>query len=247
MDSSQIPPDVFPYLLGLEGFQEAYAFASYLEDAHRVLIIGETSGRDYYFQRALGKFVVAIDIVRHLHVPNIVQSNAERALPLRDASFDAVIISEVLEHLHNDFGVLAEIRRVLTDDGALVISVPFWDDEPCHARIHSPRTIQLLVECSGFKISQFYERGALLGLTKPLVLLCALTYHLKRMVQSDTKRFEHYFKILKRISDFNLSHRLPRLWPISKGHGCYLVAYKDKYRDFIEVQEAYFRKDGLNR
>lgn len=50
------------------------------------------------------------------------------ALPYDDASFDAVVCSEVLEHVHEPDRVLAEIKRV--GRGHAVISVPhepwFW-------------------------------------------------------------------------------------------------------------------------
>jgi SAM-dependent methyltransferase len=46
------------------------------------------------------------------------------ALPFGDATFDCVIISEVLEHLPNDRGALREITRVLKPGGVLAASVP---------------------------------------------------------------------------------------------------------------------------
>jgi ubiquinone/menaquinone biosynthesis C-methylase UbiE len=45
-------------------------------------------------------------------------------LPFQDESFDCVIISEVLEHLHEDDRALAEIRRVMKSGGVLAASVP---------------------------------------------------------------------------------------------------------------------------
>jgi len=45
-------------------------------------------------------------------------------LPFDDASFDSITLLEVLEHLHEQAAVLRELRRVLADDGALVLSVP---------------------------------------------------------------------------------------------------------------------------
>jgi SAM-dependent methyltransferase len=46
-------------------------------------------------------------------------------LPLRTASFDAVICSELLEHVLAPQAVLGEIHRVLKTDGLLLICVPF--------------------------------------------------------------------------------------------------------------------------
>jgi SAM-dependent methyltransferase len=46
------------------------------------------------------------------------------ALPFATGSFDCVIISEVLEHLHHDDDALEELTRVLRPGGLLAVSVP---------------------------------------------------------------------------------------------------------------------------
>lgn len=53
-----------------------------------------------------------------------VQAYAE-SLPFRDAVFDAVICSEMLEHVLDPVTVLKEISRVLKPNGVLLASVPF--------------------------------------------------------------------------------------------------------------------------
>ena len=45
-------------------------------------------------------------------------------MPFDDASFDAVLSIETLEHVASEAGTLAEIRRVLRRGGTLVVSVP---------------------------------------------------------------------------------------------------------------------------
>ena len=55
------------------------------------------------------------------------------ALPFPAGSFEAVVCSEVLEHIQDDAAALAEMQRVLADDGLLLLSVPhrrypwLWD------------------------------------------------------------------------------------------------------------------------
>ncbi len=45
-------------------------------------------------------------------------------LPFADGTFDCVVFSEVLEHLHEDDRALDEVRRVLRPGGLLALSVP---------------------------------------------------------------------------------------------------------------------------
>jgi SAM-dependent methyltransferase len=49
------------------------------------------------------------------------------ALPFRDSVFDAVKATEVLEHVPDTPGALAECRRVLRPGGHLVATVPFME------------------------------------------------------------------------------------------------------------------------
>lgn len=47
------------------------------------------------------------------------------AMPFEDAAYDAVLCIEVLEHVHDTSGALAEMRRVLRPGGELLITTPF--------------------------------------------------------------------------------------------------------------------------
>ena len=48
------------------------------------------------------------------------------SLPFKDASFDKIICSEVLEHVPDDEQGVREMVRVLKDDGVIAISVPTY-------------------------------------------------------------------------------------------------------------------------
>ena len=48
------------------------------------------------------------------------------SLPFKDASFDKVICSEVLEHILDDYQAIKELVRVLKDEGRLAVSVPSY-------------------------------------------------------------------------------------------------------------------------
>ncbi len=51
-------------------------------------------------------------------------------IPFPDDSFDAVLCTEVLEHADDPVALIAEMRRVLKPDGAIMATVPF------SARVH---------------------------------------------------------------------------------------------------------------
>nr|WP_155073263.1 class I SAM-dependent methyltransferase [Streptomyces taklimakanensis] len=51
------------------------------------------------------------------------------ALPFPDDSFDVVIVSEVMEHIPDDKGVLAEMVRVLRPGGRIAVTVPRYGPE----------------------------------------------------------------------------------------------------------------------
>ncbi|GAA1515893.1 methyltransferase domain-containing protein [Streptomyces synnematoformans] len=51
------------------------------------------------------------------------------SLPFPDDGFDVVIVSEVMEHIHDDKGVLAEAVRVLRPGGRIAVTVPRYGPE----------------------------------------------------------------------------------------------------------------------
>ena len=91
------------------------------------------------------------------------------ALRFEDGYFDAVICSEVMEHLPDYHAAIKEIRRVLKPTGKLCISVPHaWPERICwqlapppngyafepggHIRIFDEVDLKVSVESHGFKL-----------------------------------------------------------------------------------------------
>lgn len=104
----------------------AYGF-EFIRDGVTLLDYGCFDGA---FIRALQKTrnVTAIGADKNLDVIaaqlDIETVHVEKAIPFPDASFDVVTLFEVLEHVSDERSLLAEIRRVLRDDGLLIVSVP---------------------------------------------------------------------------------------------------------------------------
>lgn len=95
----------------------------------------------------------------------VMRANGYR-LPFRDDSFDCVIASEILEHLHQDDDALDEIARVLKPGGTFAVSVPrYLPEAVCwalsdeyansaggHVRIYRASELRQKLRRHGFRI-----------------------------------------------------------------------------------------------
>jgi SAM-dependent methyltransferase len=89
------------------------------------------------------------------------------ALPFPDAHFDLVCALDILEHVVDDVGALAELARVATPDATLLLSVPLdpdawtaFDDFVGHYRRYEPAQIATMLSAQGWRI----ERSAIYGM-----------------------------------------------------------------------------------
>jgi ubiquinone/menaquinone biosynthesis C-methylase UbiE len=95
-------------------------------------------------------------------------------LPFKDGAFDAVICSEVLEHIQDNRKAVRELIRVLKPGGELVISVPrylpericwalseAYHNEPGgHIRIYKRKELQALLEAAGVTCQSAISTGS---------------------------------------------------------------------------------------
>jgi SAM-dependent methyltransferase len=91
---------------------------------------------------------------------------AEARLP--ESHFDAVTLWHVLEHIPEPLAELAEIRRILRNDGLLVVSVPtLWsvsdylsDAIPLHLFYFDKATLTALARKAGFRVLRIEGRSS---------------------------------------------------------------------------------------
>ncbi|GIW86863.1 MAG: methyltransferase [Isosphaeraceae bacterium] len=88
---------------------------------------------------------------------NLIRGRAE-SIPLPDSHCDAVIATDVLEHLDDDRAALAEFRRVLKPGGHALITVPafsfLWSEHDValmHRRRYVARQLATLAARTGFE------------------------------------------------------------------------------------------------
>lgn len=89
---------------------------------------------------------------------NVHQASAADRLPFGDASFDGVILKDVLEHLDDPVFAVREARRVLRPGGTIFASSPdaqrwVWNDYT-HKRPFSRRAFRMMFADCGFDIVQ---------------------------------------------------------------------------------------------
>jgi len=81
----------------------------------------------YNFYKDLAGEYTGIDVMDIKNKPPVfIKQDLELKpkLPFKDKSFDAIIASDVLEHLGNRHEIMEELKRVSKDDGIIVISLP---------------------------------------------------------------------------------------------------------------------------
>jgi SAM-dependent methyltransferase len=90
---------------------------------------------------------------------HVTRGRAE-AIPLRDGCAEAIVATDILEHLDDDAGALAEFHRILKPGGHAVITVPafrfLWsehDEALMHKRRYVARELTARAEQAGFRVS----------------------------------------------------------------------------------------------
>jgi SAM-dependent methyltransferase len=80
------------------------------------------------------------------------------ALPVGPSSVDAILAKHVFEHILDPIAALKEWKRVLKNNGALVILCPDYrrceaiSVDPSHVHAYTPESVSSLLEVSGFGV-----------------------------------------------------------------------------------------------
>jgi SAM-dependent methyltransferase len=141
----------------------------------RVVALDYADGEVVGTRATFGGMIAAGEIAADRYVA-VVRGDATR-LPFEDASFDRVITSEVLEHIQDDVGALAELHRVLRPGGTLAVTVPSWFPEKVnwmlsdeyhapkapggHVRIYSATELKAKLRSAGLRVSGSHHAHAL--------------------------------------------------------------------------------------
>lgn len=243
-----IPASVQRHFNNAYAFQYVAGIRTLVGDARKILIIGDAGARDYYSLRLAGRQVVVMDVTPQPLVPELVIADANAPLPFRAGTFDAVVMAEVVEHLPEDFAALKRIRGILKDDGALVLTVPFFHDaEPTHVRIHSPVSVERLLRASGWSVAEYVEKGGgLCSLAGWFPI--AMAVHAANLLAFTLGGRTFYQSLNRRIAafDFWLGRRRYSLHRWSRLYGAFIKCTKAAPVDYVQMNARAFENFDLS-
>ncbi|HEY65972.1 MAG TPA: class I SAM-dependent methyltransferase [Caldilineae bacterium] len=211
-------------------YEAACLIAELVGEARVILNVGPSWGRDFYALTERGKQVVNMDIAPQRHLLAMVRGDASQGFPFPARFFDAVVMPEVLEHLIGDWIAFEEARRVLKDDGRLIVTVPFYNDQPpYHVRIHSPRTIFRLLAASGFSAERIIYRGGWIRFPRLV--------HAIRKILAPLKLSKAWYRAVVAMDRWWGEQPWSQRW----AKGVYILARKDKALDWRHINVEEFR------
>ena len=128
-------------------YDMALEIARVLPRRAEVLDVGCGNGYiAHHLSAILGTTVAGIDVMETTEAPINYRRYDGRNFPVKDSSIDAVLFCYVLHHAQDAGTVLKEVRRVMRDDGVVLIyeDIPrtWWDQGVCwiHNRQWKDRT-----------------------------------------------------------------------------------------------------------
>jgi SAM-dependent methyltransferase len=113
------------------------------------LVLNVGSGLDV---QSFGRRVIRLD--RYAPRPTV-RADLQIALPFTSAAFDAVVCTEVLEHVVDARFLLSELARVVRPGGRLLVSVPFvfhYHEDPRDVRRYTPAGLRAALQQAGFDV-----------------------------------------------------------------------------------------------
>jgi SAM-dependent methyltransferase len=142
----------------------------------RVLDVGCGAGPGLRYFAARGIKVFGVDLMYYPLVESrrlapgapVAQGDVARNLPFASATFDLLLLSELIEHIADHGPLLIECHRVLRSGGAIVITTPnLWDvrralapltgrvwsgdTDPTHCNMFTPARLAQELERFGFE------------------------------------------------------------------------------------------------
>jgi SAM-dependent methyltransferase len=130
----------------------------------RLLDLGCGKVPFYALYRECASETVCVDWSNSLHGNDHLDAQCDltKELPFADASFDSILLSDVLEHIPTPERLWCEMARLLKPGGTLLLNVPFFywlHEEPYDYYRYTKYALRRFAEVSGFGIILIKELG----------------------------------------------------------------------------------------
>ena len=150
----------------------------------RLLDLGCGKVPFYALYREYVSEIICVDWSNSLHGNGHVDAECDltKDLPFANASFDSIILSDVLEHIPTPERLWGEMARLLRPGGNLLLSVPFFywlHEEPHDYYRYTKYALRRFAEATGFDILLIKELGG-----APEIMVDILSKFISR-VESD--------------------------------------------------------------
>lgn len=110
----------------------------------------------------------AVSLAAARGIPGIVRGSLD-SMPFNPATFDTVLVLDVLEHIEDDAAVLLNLYAALRPGGHLILTVPafrfLWsehDEVNHHKRRYTTAEVQRMIEDAGFQVRRVTYCNAVL-------------------------------------------------------------------------------------
>lgn len=160
-------------------------------DSLNVLDVGCGDGAIGEAIRKMGDNVVSVELPKvavlaksRYKVPSIVAGDAEH-LPFRRETFDAVLSSELLEHLWDPHKFIEEAYKVLKNGGCLIIATPEGPESLRYDAHKHYFTVEILKNMLSdkFNLYEFKRLGPICAPTSTIILsFCKIPYGKSRLI-----------------------------------------------------------------
>jgi len=174
----------------------------------------------------------AIEFCRKRNIKYICQSPAEK-LPFKDKTFDIITCLDVLEHVPEPVETLLELRRVIKDNGKIIITVPTFkilytqrDEELYHLRHYEIKSLTDDINEAKLKVEKMnYFFLILFFVITPVMILSKLFYEKYAYSNATTVPPKLINEILKILFKLETSLSIKLRFPM--GSSLYAVASKE--------------------
>jgi SAM-dependent methyltransferase len=147
----------------------------------RLLDLGCGKVPFYALYREYVSETICVDWSNSLHGNNHLDAECDltKNLPFADASFDSILLSDVLEHIPTPERLWREMARLLKPSGKLLLNVPFFyllHEEPYDYYRYTKYALRRFAESAGFEIILLKELGG-----APEIMVDIIAKYLSRL------------------------------------------------------------------